>query len=233
MKISKDYLVSIIDHTLLKPDATFEDVELLCEEAVMYHFGAVCIRPCDVRYVARTLQGSGVKVCTVVGFPWGIQSIDAKVHEAQQYIYDGADEIDMVMNRGYIKEDLVGGYNKLVKEIGNVVTNCKTSIYSANEVIVKVILETCMLVKDEIVQACLAAKAGGADFVKTSTGLYEGATVKAVKLMHKTVPELGVKAAGGIRDWDTAHKMIKAGATRLGTSSGVNIVAGYTDWLQK
>ena len=230
MEISREYLTSIIDHTLLKPNATIEDVERLCEEAVMYHFGAVCIRPCDVRHVAKIL-GPETNICTVVGFPWGIQSVESKVYEAQQAIYDGANEIDMVINRLYAKGRYAEEYSKLVREIRDVVTNCKTSIYAKEEVIVKTILETCELTDDEIVQACFAAKDAGADYVKTSTGLYKGATVKAVKLMHKTVPELGVKASGGIRDLDKAYKMIKAGATRLGTSSGVKIISEYMNLL--
>lgn len=227
MGISKDYLVSIIDHTLLKPNATKKDVELLCEEAVLYHFGAVCIRPCDVDYASRILKETDVKTCTVVGFPWGIQTIENKVDEACQAIRHGASEIDMVINRSYLKEK---DYKKLLKEISDVVRLSKSlahNTYFKNEFIVKTILETCELTDDEIVQACLIAEKAGADFVKTSTGLYKGATVKAVKLMHETVPNLGVKASGGIKSWDKAYKMIKAGATRIGTSSGVKILLEY------
>lgn len=232
MEISKDYLTRIIDHTLLKPNATKKDVELLCEEAVLYHFGAVCIRPCDVSYASQLLGGvqllggAGVKVCTVIGFPWGIQTIENKVDEACQAIRHGASEIDMVINRSYLKEK---DYKKLLKEVSDVVGFSKPlarNMYH-KDLIVKTILETCELTDDEIVQACLVAEEAGADFVKTSTGLYKGATVKAVRLMHKTVPNLGVKASGGIRSWDKAYKMIKAGATRIGTSSGVKIISEY------
>lgn len=226
-RFSKYDLCAMIDHTLLKPNAPIEDVEKLCDEAIMYQFGAVCVRPCDVRYVAKKLQGSGVNVCTVVGFPWGIQSKDAKSYEAQQAIYDGANEIDMVINRLFAKGKHADDYSKLVTEISDVVLNCKNSIYAASDVIVKTILETCELTGNEIIQACLAAREAGADFVKTSTGLYKGATIKAVRLMYESVPELGVKASGGIRDLEKAYKMVEAGATRLGTSSGVKIVSEY------
>lgn len=227
MKISKKELVAMIDSTLLKPEATLADVELLCEEAVMYHFGAVCVRPCDVRYVAKLLEGTNVKVCTVIGFPWGIQSIETKVAESYKSIDDGSTELDMVINRGYIKEK---DYQMSRKEIESFVNASKQD---RDDTVVKVILETCKLTDEEIVKACLIAKDAGLskeDYIKTSTGLYEGATVKAVELIKETVPELGIKASGGIRDWDTAYKMIEAGATRLGTSSGVMILDGFLGW---
>lgn len=218
MEITKDYLASIIDHTLLKPNATTKDVDHLLEEAVMYHFGTVCIRPCDLRYVHHNLEGTGVKTCTVLGFPWGIQSIENKVKEAYAAVRDGADELDIVINRGYLK----GGRHDLSKkELNDIVIRVNENI------IIKAILETCELTEEEIKTACKIAEESGVDYVKTSTGLYEGATVKAVKLMHKTVPNLGVKASGGIKDWETAYKMIKAGATRIGTSSSVKILSEY------
>lgn len=217
----------MIDSTLLKPNATTKDVDHLCEEAIMYHFGAVCVRPCDVRYVAKNLKGSDVKVCTVIGFPWGIQSIESKVDEAMEVICYGATEVDMVMNRFYLKDK---NYDMLRKEIRDVVDNSKSSIYATKDILVKVILETCELTDEEIIKACEIARDAGADYVKTSTGAYKGATVEAVKLMKKAVPELGIKASGGIRDWDTAYDMIKAGATRIGTSSGIMILDGFLGW---
>lgn len=230
MKISKKDLAGMIDHTLLKPNATVKDIKSLCQEAMTYHFGAVCIRPCDVIYASLTLKGTGVKVCTVVGFPWGIQTMESKVYETYKAVSNGATEIDMVINRSYLKEK---DYKTLKKEIRSVVGDAKHSKMTKDQVLVKAILETCELTDDEIVQACLIAEEAGADYVKTSTGLYKGATVKAVKLMHETVPHLGVKAAGGIKDWNKAYKMIKAGATRIGTSSGIKIVSGYEDWATK
>lgn len=226
MKISKKELVAMIDHTLLKPNATTKDVDHLCEEAIMYHFGAVCIRPCDVEYASKLLKGSNVKVCTVIGFPWGIQTIETKVNEIHEVIHLGATEVDPVINRSYLKDN---DDKMLLKEIRYLVLNAQNSY--ADDVIVKTILEVCELTDDEIVRACLTAEKAGlrpnVDYVKTSTGLYEGATVEAVSLMHKTVPNLGVKAAGGIRTWEGAKKLIEAGATRLGTSSGVKILSEF------
>lgn len=229
MEITKEYLASIIDSTLLKPNATKKDVEFLCEEAVLYNFGAVCIRPCNVEYVSKLLEDSKVEVCTVVGFPWGIQSTESKADEACRLVYDGASEIDMVINRSYLKDK---DYESLKNDISRVVMYSKSAMYTSqmfkkHDVKVKAILETCELTDDEIVQACLTAEKAGVDYVKTSTGLYAGATVEAVSLMHKTVPNLGVKAAGGIKTWEDAKKLIEAGATRLGTSSGVKILSEF------
>lgn len=229
MEITKEYLVSMIDNTLLKPNVMVKDLELLCEEAVMYSFGAVCVRPCDVKYASKLLEESKVKVCTVVGFPWGIQSTESKADEACRLVYDGASEIDMVINRGYLKEK---NYDLLKNDIHSVVLYSKSAMYTSqmyqkHDVKVKAILETCELTDDEIIQACLIAKDAGVDYVKTSTGLYKGATVKAVRLMHKTVPEIGVKASGSIKSWEKAEKMIKAGATRIGTSSSVKILSEF------
>jgi deoxyribose-phosphate aldolase len=228
MEITKEYLVSIIDSTLLKPNATKKDIEFLCEEAVLYDFGAVCIRPCDVEYAANLLKDSKVNVCTVIGFPWGIQTIESKVSETHEVIYHGAREVDMVLNRSYLKDK---NDKMLLKEMKYVVLNAQNSY--ADDVIVKVILETCELTDEEIVKACLKAEKAGANYVKTSTGLYAGATVEAVSLMHKTVPKLGVKAAGGIKTWEDAKKLIDAGATRLGTSSGMKILSEFLTQNQK
>jgi len=222
MEITKEYLTSIIDSTLLKPNATKKDVEFLCEEAVLHGFGAVCVRPCDVKYVSELLEDTGVKVCTVVGFPWGIQTIESKISETHEVICNGATEIDMVINRSYIKDK---NHKMLLKEMNNLVIHAKKSY--EQDIITKVILETCELTDKEIIKACLTAEKAGVDYVKTSTGLYAGATVEAVGLMHKTVPKLGVKASGSIKTWEDAKKLIEAGANRIGTSSGVKILSEY------
>ena len=226
MKITKEYLVSIIDSTLLKPNATQKDVEHLCEEAVMYNFGAVCVRPCDVRYVSNLLSATDVNVCTVIGFPWGIQTIANKIHEASEAFSNGVTEFDIVLNRSYIKDE---NYSLLYDELSTIK---KLVSSGSKDMIVKAILETCDLTDKEIVDSCITADKAGIDFVKTSTGLYKGALVKTVKLMHKTVPNLGVKASGGIKDWSKTYKLIKAGANRIGTSSGVDILKGYNEYIQ-
>lgn len=217
-----------IDSTLLKPNATTKDIEHLCNEAVLYQFGAVCIRPWDVRYVSKLLKDTGVKVCTVVGFPWGIQTIENKITETNEAIFNGAREIDMVINRGYLKEQ---NYDMLKREIHDIVVNAKSLMHTNRDVVVKAILEACELTDDEIIKACEIARDAGADYVKTSTGAYKGATAKAVKLMYKTVPNMGIKAAGGIKTFEDALRMLKAGATRIGTSSGVKILKGYHEFL--
>lgn len=224
MKISEEDLKKMIDQTLLKPEATSKDIEKLCNDAALYGFGAVCVRPGDVKQAYGILKETDVEVCTVIGFPWGIQTRNAKITEAEEALSNGATELDMVINRKYLKEK---DYEKLKKEISHIVVTADMKDEHKN--LVKVILETCKLTDDEIVQACLIAEEARADYVKTSTGLYEGATIKHVKLMKKTVPSMGVKASGGIKTWEDAYKMIKAGATRLGTSSGIPILEGYKE----
>jgi deoxyribose-phosphate aldolase len=215
---------SLIDHTLLKPEATDEDIKHLCEEAAKYHFASVCVNPTWVRVAACALQGSGVPVCTVIGFPLGATLPDVKAYEARRAILEGAREVDMVINVGALKS----GDDCLVEyDIHSVVE-------AAHEyaVTTKVIIETALLNDDEKVRACLAAKRAGADFVKTSTGFSKGgATVADILLMRRTVgPDLGVKASGGVKNLDDARKMVEAGATRIGASVGVKIAqeaAGY------
>src|SRR5262252_8839413 len=211
---------SLIDHTLLKPDASQTEIKHLCEEAAQYHFASVCVNPTWVRACACHLQGSGVPVCTVIGFPLGATLPDVKAYEARRAIMDGAREVDMVINVGALKS----GDDCLVEH------DIRSVVEAAHEysVTTKVIIETALLTDEEKVRACQAAKAAGADFVKTSTGFSKGgATVADVALLRRTVgPELGVKASGGIRDRKTALEMIRAGASRLGTSSSVEIVAG-------
>jgi deoxyribose-phosphate aldolase len=212
-------LARYIDHTLLKPEATEEQMKKLCEEASQYHFYSVCVNSSWAEYCARKLGGTGVKVCAVVGFPLGAMDSRAKAFEARTAIANGANEIDMVMNVGAMKAKNL----KLVREdMLSVRRACRTGI------VLKVILETCMLSDEEKVLACQIAKDAELDFVKTSTGFNKaGATVADIALMRRTVgPKMGVKAAGGVRSYEDAVAMIRVGATRLGTSSGVLLVSG-------
>ncbi len=208
----------MIDHTLLKPDATADMIAQLCFEARKYHFASVCVNPTHVKLSAELLQGSDVKVCTVIGFPLGATMTDVKVFETKNAIKDGATEIDMVINIGALK---AGDHQLVANDIREVV-----STSHAAGAIVKVIIETALLNDEEKVVASLLAKEAGADFVKTSTGFSSGgATVHDVALMRRAVgPSLGVKAAGGIRTQQDAEEMVAAGATRLGASAGVKIM---------
>ena len=205
-----------IDHTILKAFATKEDVERICKEAIEHDFMSVCINPCHVSFASKLLSESNVKVCTVIGFPLGANTKEVKAYEAKTAIEQGADEIDMVINIGALKSK---DY-ELVKE----------DIYAVREVsegkILKVIIETCYLEKDEIVKACELAMLAGADFVKTSTGFGTGgAKLEDIKIMRECVgEELGVKASGGIKTKEDALNMIENGATRIGTSNGMDIV---------
>jgi deoxyribose-phosphate aldolase len=211
-------VASYIDHTLLKPEATRAEVERLCQEARAFNFASVCVNPVWVKESAFALYGSLVKVCTVVGFPLGATLSDVKAYETRRVIFDGATEIDMVMNIGGLKS----GDDALVKrDIGAVVEAAHDAC-----AIVKVIIETALLTDEEKVRACLLAKEAGADFVKTSTGFSKGgATVADIELMRRTVgSQVGVKAAGGVKDLASAREMIAAGATRIGASAGVKIV---------
>ncbi len=211
-------IAHLIDHTLLKADATVQQITQLCHEAVLHKFASVCVNPTHVKLAAQLLKNSDVKTCTVVGFPLGATSTQAKVFEAEQALNDGAMEIDMVINIGALK----GGDDALVKgDIAEVVTATHR-----RGALCKVIIETSLLSNEEKVRACQLAKQAGADFVKTSTGFSGGgATIEDVKLMRQAVgPVVGVKASGGIRSLSDAEKMIAAGATRLGASAGVKIV---------
>src|ERR687883_340219 len=208
---------SLIDHTLLKPDATETEIKRLCEEAAQYHFASVCVNPTWVRACACHLEGTGVPVCTVIGFPLGATVADVKAYEARRAIMDGAREVDMVINVGALKS----GDDCLVEH------DIRSVVQVAHEygVTCKVIIETALLTDDEKVRASLAAKRAGADFVKTSTGFSKGgATVADIALMRQAVgSELGVKASGGVKGLDDARKMVEAGATRIGASVGVKI----------
>ncbi len=212
----------LIDHTLLKPEATRPQVAKLCAEAREHRFASVCVNACYVPMAAKELKGSGVKVCTVVGFPLGVSPTSVKLTETRWVLEHGAQEVDMVMNIGAAKN---AEWEHVEKDIRTLAEACHKG-----GAILKVILETCLLTEPEIVRACQAAWAGGADFVKTSTGFSSGgATVEHVQLMRQTVGQnLGVKASGGIKDLATAKAMVDAGASRLGTSSGVAIVSGQT-----
>lgn len=207
-----------IDHTLLAADATKDRIIKLCNEAKEYKFASVCVNSCWVRLCADLLKGSGVEVCTVVGFPLGAMVTKAKAYEAECAVYDGADEVDMVINIGDLKD---GDYKAVEDDIRAVKAAC-------GDKLLKVIIECCLLSDEEKVKACELSEAAGADYVKTSTGFSKGgATAEDVALMRRTVGDrLGVKAAGGIRDRATAEKMIEAGASRLGCSAGIAIVKG-------
>ena len=211
-------IAGMIDHTLLKPDATRADIEKLCREAAEFHFATVCVNPFWVAACARLLRGSGVGVCTVVGFPLGATIGDVKHYETRRVIFDGASEVDMVINVGALKSgDLV----TVERDIEAVVEPCRQC-----GVISKVIIEAALLNDEEKVTASTLSKAAGADFVKTSTGFAAGgATAADVALMRRVVgAEMGVKAAGGVRDLEGLKAMVAAGATRVGASAGVKIV---------
>jgi len=213
-------LAKMIDHTLLKPDATQDQIAQLCFEARKYDFASVCVNPTWVKLCAQLLEGSPVKVCTVIGFPLGATAPEVKVFETGNAIENGATEIDMVINIGALKaRDL----ELVARDIRGVVATSH-----ARHAIVKVIIEAVLLTDEEKTIACLLSKEAGADFVKTSTGFASGgATVHDVALMRKAVgPEMGVKAAGGVRTYEDAEKMLKAGATRIGASAGVKILQG-------
>jgi len=208
----------LIDHTLLKPEATLADIRKLCAEARKYGFASVCVNPCWVPVASTELAGSDVKVCTVVGFPLGASATEVKSFETGVAMAEGALEIDMVMNIGM----LIGGNPEAVRE--DIVAVVDTAHLGG--AIVKVILETALLNHDQKVAACLLARVAGADYVKTSTGFSTGgATVEDVTLMRQVVgPEMGVKASGGIRTLEDLQKMVAAGATRIGASGGVKII---------
>ena len=213
MKLNK-----YIDHTLLKQDATENQIDCLLSEAREYDFASVCVNPTWVKYAKKVLEGTDVKVCTVVGFPLGATTSAVKAFETQEAIQNGADEIDMVINVGALK---TGNLDLVESDIRAVVE-------SSGDKLVKVIIEACLLTDQEKVVACQLAQKAGADFVKTSTGFSTGgATIADVTLMRETVgPDMGVKAAGGARSYADALAFVEAGATRIGTSAGVAILKG-------
>jgi deoxyribose-phosphate aldolase len=218
MPLTESEIARLIDHTLLKPDATQNEIAKLCAEALQYHFASVCVNPWNVAQAVEILHASDVKVCTVVGFPLGATLPEVKVFEAQKSIERGAQEIDMVINIGALKSGRIGAVEA---DIHGVVTASHHG-----KAICKVIIETCVLTREEKIQASLAAQNAGADFVKTSTGFSTaGATPEDVRLIRETIgPGTGIKAAGGVRTLDDLQKMVAAGATRIGASAGVKII---------
>ena len=211
-------VAKLIDHTLLRPEATRQDIEVLCREALEFKFANVCINPTWVTLAAHLLDGSGVGVCAVVGFPLGATTSDVKVCEARRAMADGAREIDMVINIGALKS---GSRDDVRRDIEAVTASCREG-----SALSKAIIEVALLTDDEKIAACMLAKSAAADFVKTSTGFGpRGATTADVALMRRVVgPQMGIKAAGGIRDLAAVRAMVAAGATRIGTSAGTRIV---------
>jgi len=211
-------IAKMIDHTLLKPEATIMQIRNLCAEARKFGFASVCVNPSYVPLCRDELRGTDVKVCTVIGFPLGATTTETKAFETRDAIANGADEVDMVINIGFLKSK---NYSKVENDI-------KAVVDAAKGAIVKVIIETALLTDEEKVKACQLAKSAGADFVKTSTGFAKGgATVKDIELMRRTVgSSMGVKASGGIRTFEDAVAMVKAGATRIGASASVAIIKG-------
>lgn len=216
-------MAAYIDHTLLKPEATQEEIERLCHEAAEYGFASVCVNPGWVRTAYQFLRCTDVAVCTVIGFPLGANTPDVKAYEARRALFDGARELDMVISIGALKS---GNHEYVERDIRGVV-----EVAHEADALCKVILETALLTDEEKVTACLLSKAAGADFVKTSTGFSKGgATVEDVTLMRRVVgEEMGVKASGGVRDFAGAQQMIQAGASRIGASVGVKIVQGIVN----
>jgi len=212
-------LAKMIDHTLLRADATQSEMAKLTEEAKQYQFASVCVNPAWVAYAAEQLQGTGVDICTVIGFPLGASTSETKAFETKDAIAKGATEVDMVINISALKD----GKDDYVEQDIRVVVEA-----AAGKALVKVIIEACLLTDEEKVRACQAAVRAGADFVKTSTGFSTGgATPEDIALMRRTVgPDVGVKASGGVRSLEDMQKMIEAGATRIGASSGVKIMQG-------
>jgi deoxyribose-phosphate aldolase len=217
--MNKETLARMIDHTILKPEACEEAVRKVCEEALKYKFASVCINPGNIALAASMLQGSEVKVCTVIGFPLGANTTEVKTFETTDAINKGAQEVDMVINIGKLKSK---DYDYVKEDIQAVVNASKS------KALTKVIIETSLLTDEEKVTACRLAKEAGADFVKTSTGFSGGgATPQDIKLMRETVgPDMGVKASGGVRSYEDAIKVIEAGATRIGASASIAICEG-------
>ena len=214
--MTREEILSHVDHTLLKPEATWPQIQTICDEAIANHTASVCINTCYVKQAVEYMAGR-IPVCCVVGFPLGAMDTASKAFEARTAIENGAAEVDMVINIGRLKN----------KEYDAVREDIRAVKQAVGTKVLKVIIETCLLTDEEKVKACEAAKAAGAHFVKTSTGFSTGgATTHDIALMRKTVgPEMGVKASGGIRDYETAMAMIEAGANRIGASAGIAIVA--------
>jgi deoxyribose-phosphate aldolase len=224
MEISRQQLAKMIDHTLIKPTAAKDDIVKLCKEAEKHGFGCVCVNSAYVPLAKQLLKGTDVKVVSTVGFPFGSSLPEVKAFEARKASEKGARELDMVLNIGALKS---GDYETVKKDIERVVD---VKHFHGDDLVIKVIIETGYLTRDEKVMACRLAKEAGADFVKTSTGFVGGATVEDVRLMRETVgQDMGVKAAGGIRTLKEALAMIEAGANRIGTSTGVAIIEEFPE----
>jgi deoxyribose-phosphate aldolase len=223
VKISKRQIAKIIDHTLVKPTATKGAIMKLCREAEKYGFGCVCVNSAYVSLAVQLLEGTDVKVCSTVGFPFGANLAEVKAFEAKRAVENGTSEVDMVINIGALKS---GDYEKVKEDIKAVIDVKRFH----SDVVIRVIIETGYPTDEEKTKACKLAKEAGADFVKTATGLVGDATVEDVKLMRKTVGgAMGVKAAGGIRNFKQAVAMIEAGANRIGTSTAVAIMETFAD----
>ncbi|KAJ53374.1 deoxyribose-phosphate aldolase [Clostridium tetanomorphum] len=220
--MNKNELAAMIDHTLLKPEADLSSIKRICEEALKYNFASVCINPCNVKVASDILNGSKVKVCTVIGFPLGATTTAVKVFEAEEAVKNGAEEVDMVINIGRLKDK---DYEYVKNDIKSVVQTVK------GKALIKVIIETCLLSNEEKVIICKIAKEAGADYVKTSTGFSTGgATISDIKLMRDTVGnDMGVKASGGVRTYEDSLSMIEAGATRIGASASIQICEKIQD----
>ncbi len=219
LKMTAAEMARYIDHTLLKPEAALRSFDRLCEEAIRHGFKAVCVNSGWVKYVDNKLNGTPVTVCSVVGFPLGAMHCMSKAFEARKAVEDGAQELDMVLNIGAMKACDLNAVEEDILAVRH---------EAEHPVLLKVIIETCLLTTDEKMKACEIAQKAGADFVKTSTGFSSGgATVEDVALMRETIgPEMGIKASGGIKDFETAAAMISAGATRIGAGAGVAIISG-------
>jgi deoxyribose-phosphate aldolase len=217
--MQKEELAAMIDHTILKTEAAAAEIEKVCNEAMEYRFYSVCVQSCWVSFAWRLLEGSGIKLCSVVGFPQGLMVTAAKEEEARIASGEGAAEIDMVINVGFLKS---GKFAEVERDIAAVKRGCRSGI-------LKVIFENCLLTDEEKIKACGLSVNGGADFVKTSTGFSSGGALeKDLVLMKKHIPpSMGLKAAGGIRTYEDVMKMINAGATRIGTSSGIGILKSF------
>lgn len=224
--MDKKQIASIIDHTQLGPCAGEKDIKKLCDEAKKYGFASCCVNPSYVSFAAEQLAGSDVKVCTVIGFPLGANTLDDKAGQAALCVSEGAEEVDMVVNLGAVKDGRFQDVSDEIMAVRSAIDDVDTG--DNRKIVLKVILETCYLTDDEIIKCCKISEECGADFVKTSTGFGTGgATVHAVELMRKSVkPGIGVKASGGIHTYEEAVAMVNAGANRLGCSAGVKIVEG-------
>jgi deoxyribose-phosphate aldolase len=226
--LTKEQLGKTIDQTLLNPVATTKDIEQLCINAKKYHFAAVCINPTFIAQAKKILDGSDIKVCSVVGYPLGANTVETKVFESRDNVKKGADELDMVINLGAVKGGNYEYVEREIKIVVNVIRREQIAEYNRH-INIKVIIETAILTRDEIKKVCAIIERSGADFVKTSTGFgVKGVELDDIRLIREVVTRnIGVKASGGIRTFGDAQALIDAGATRLGTSSGINIIKEY------